>query len=65
MPPFSGGAPHAVLMRTLREKPVPIATLRDSIPADVGMAIDRMLEKNRDARYPDAARVIEALGNGE
>jgi len=64
-PPFSGGAPHAVLMRTLREKPVPIATLRDSIPADVGMAIDRMLEKNRDARYPDAARVIEALGNGE
>ena len=64
-PPFSGGAPHAVLMRTLKEKPVPIATLRDSIPADVGMAIDRMLEKNRDARYPDAARVIEALGNRE
>ena len=64
-PPFWGGAPYAVLMRTLKEKPVPIATLRDSIPADLGLAIDRMLEKNRDARYPDAARVIEALGNRE
>jgi serine/threonine-protein kinase len=64
-PPFSGGAPHAVLMRTLKEKPVPIATLRDAIPADVGMAIDRMLEKNRDNRYSSASDVIEALTTRE
>ncbi len=63
-PPFSGPA-HSVLMRTLKEKPVPIATLRDSIPEDVGRAIDRLLEKAPAARYPDAAHVVEALGNRE
>ena len=64
-PPFSGGPPHALLIRTLKEKPVPIATLRDSIPADVEKAIDRMLEKHRDNRYSTASDVIEALGNRE
>jgi serine/threonine-protein kinase len=35
-PPFSGGAAHVVLMRTLKEKPVPIGAMRESVPADVG-----------------------------
>jgi serine/threonine-protein kinase len=61
-PPFSGGPAHSVLMRTLKEKPVPIRDLRDSIPADVGTAIDRMLEKMPADRYSDAAHVIDALG---
>jgi serine/threonine-protein kinase len=64
-PPFGSGQPHAVLMRTLQETPVPIATLRDSIPAHVGQAVDRLLEKSPANRYPDAAHVIQALGNRE
>ena len=62
-PPLGGGASHAVLMRTLKEKPAPIATLRDSIPANVGQAVDRLLEKVPANRYPDAAHVVEALGH--
>jgi len=64
-PPFEGGPPDAVLMRTLKEKPAPINTLRDSIPADVAKAVDRLLEKLPADRYPDAAHLVEALGNRE
>jgi eukaryotic-like serine/threonine-protein kinase len=64
-PPLGSGPPQAVLMRTLGEKPAPIATLRDSIPADVAQAVDRLLEKVPGNRYPDAAHVLEALGNRE
>jgi serine/threonine-protein kinase len=60
-PPFGTGEPHAVLMRTLREKPVPISELRESIPAHVGTAVDRLLEKKPADRYSDAAQVIDAL----
>jgi serine/threonine-protein kinase len=60
-PPFTGGAAHKVLMRTLTETPVPIAQRRDSVPADVGVALDRLLAKQPAARFPDAAHVVEAL----
>ena len=60
-PPFSSGAAHVVLMRTLKQKPVPIGAMRESVPADAGEAIDRLLEKAPAARYPDAAHVVEAL----
>jgi len=61
-PPFAGGPAHSVLLRTLKEKPIPVRDLRESIPADVGQAIDRLLEKSPAARYPDAAHLVEALG---
>jgi serine/threonine-protein kinase len=60
-PPFTGGAAHKVLMRTLTETPVPISERRDAVPADVGMTLDRLLAKQPAARFPDAAHVVDAL----
>ena len=64
-PPLGSGPPHAVLMRAIKEKPAPIATVRDSIPADVAQVVDRLLEKVPANRYPDAAHVIQSLRNRE
>ena len=60
-PPFTGAAPHAVWMRTLTDTPVPITTVREGIPADVGATVDRLLAKAPADRYADAAHVIGAL----
>ena len=67
-PPFTGPQPHAVLMRTLTETPVPITTKRDGLPPEVGVLLDRLLAKDPAARYASAAEVAEALsgiGNRE
>ena len=67
-PPFTGKQPHAVLMRTLTETPVPIAKKRDGLPPEVGVVLDRLLAKDPAARYASAAEVVEALsgiGNRE
>lgn len=59
--PFTGGAAHAVLMRTLKETPVPIRAVRDGVPEDVGTAVDRLLAKAPAARFPDAEHLVDAL----
>jgi serine/threonine protein kinase len=67
-PPFTGAQPHTVLMRTLTETPVSIAAVRDGLPPEVGVALDRLLAKDSAARYASAAQVVEALsaiGNRE
>jgi len=67
-PPFTGPQPHAVLMRTLTETPVPITKKRDGLPPEVGVVLDRLLAKDPAARYASAAEVVEALsgiGNRE
>ena len=67
-PPFTGKQPHAVLMRTLTETPVPITEIRDGLPPEVGVVVDRLLAKEAAARYASAAEVVEALsgiGNRE
>jgi serine/threonine protein kinase len=60
-PPFTGAQPSAVWMRTLTDTPVPITAVRDALPADVGVTLDRLLAKAPSARYPDAAHLVQAL----
>lgn len=62
-PPFTGGAAHALLMRTLKETPLPIRAVRGDVPEAVGTTVDRLLAKAPAARFADAAHVMEALGN--
>jgi serine/threonine-protein kinase len=67
-PPFTGKQPHAVLMRTLTETPVPVTKHRDGLPPEVGVALDRLLAKDPAGRYASAAEVVEGLsgiGNRE
>jgi len=35
--------------------------VRDALPADVGVTLDRLLAKAPSARYPDAAHLVQAL----
>jgi len=60
-PPFTGAEPRAVWMRTVTDRPVPIGVVRDALPSDVGVTLDRMLAKAPSARFPDAAHVVETL----
>jgi serine/threonine protein kinase len=60
-PPFTGDKAFVVLRKTVSETPVPITTIRDALPADVDVTLDRLLAKAPADRYPDAARLVDAL----
>ena len=60
-PPFTGTKPGAVWMQTVTDTPVPIMKVRESLPSDVGVTLDRLLAKTPSARFPDAAHLVDAL----
>jgi len=60
-PPFTGAAPPVVWMRALTDTPVPIDAMRDALPPDVGVTLDRLLAKTPSDRFPDAAHLVDAL----
>jgi len=64
-PPFTGDTPLAVLRKTVYDMPAPIATIRDSLPPIVDVALERLLAKAPSARYPDAAHLVDALSTLE
>jgi len=64
-PPFTGDTPLAVLRKTVYEMPAPIATIRDSLPPIVDVALQRLLAKAPSGRYPDAAHLVDALSTLE
>ena len=60
-PPFTGDGTFAVLRQTIAATPVPITTIRDALPPEVDVTLDRLLAKAPAARYPDAASLVDAL----
>jgi cation transport regulator ChaB len=60
-PPFVGGNSASLLVKQLTERPVPLRERRPDVPADLSAVVMRLLEKNPDDRFPDAAAVIRAL----
>ena len=60
-PPFTGDTSLAVLRKTVNETPVPLTTIRDALPPDVDVTLDRLMAKAPAARYPAAANLVEAL----
>lgn len=54
-----------VLVRQLTERLPPIASARPDLPAALCRAIDRCLEKEADARFPDAGALAQALDDAE
>ena len=60
-PPFTAEMPIAVMRMHLEEPPVPIGTVRRDLPAGLPELVDGLLEKERDARPPDAGYVLRAL----
>jgi serine/threonine-protein kinase len=60
-PPFTGANAVAILRKLVNEKPVPVTTIRDALPPEVDVTIDRLLAKAPAGRYPDAAHLVDAL----
>ena len=60
-PPFTGDSAIVVLRKTVTAMAVPVTTIRDTLPPDVDVTLDRLLAKAPAARYPDAANLVEAL----
>ena len=56
-PPFVAEIPIAVMRMHLEERPVPMRNVRSDLPNGLPELVDRLLEKDRDARPPDAGYV--------
>ena len=58
---FGGDSAARILARQLSETLPPVASTRADLPTAIADAIDRCIAKEPDARYTDAAALIEAL----
>jgi serine/threonine-protein kinase len=59
--PFSGKVTRGLLRRLLHEMPRPIGELAPGVPADVVDIVERCMQKEPAARYPDMRELREAL----
>ena len=60
-PPFAAEMPIAVMRMHLEERPVPIGNVRSDLPRGLPELVGRLLEKEPDARPPDAGYVLRSL----
>lgn len=62
-PPFDSDNPHGFVFKRLSEDPLPLKgrNPRVEVPAELDRVVRRALERDREARYPDARSFIAAL----
>jgi hypothetical protein len=60
-PPFVAEVPIALMRMHLQERPVPLRGIRSDLPNGLPELVDRLLEKDRGARPPDAGYVMRVL----
>jgi hypothetical protein len=60
-PPFVAQVPMILMRMHMQERPVPLRTIRSDLPNGLPELVDRLLEKDRDARPPDAGYVARIL----
>ena len=61
--PFSGAYEQAIMYSILNETPKSISYLRDDVPAEVILMLNKMLEKEQDQRYQSVNEFLEDLRN--
>jgi serine/threonine-protein kinase len=57
-PPFIGESAVAVAVQHLQDDPEPLAGVRTDLPQPLCEVVHRMMAKDPDARYPDAASIM-------
>jgi serine/threonine-protein kinase len=62
-PPFVAQVPMAIMRMHLQEPPVPMRDIRSDLPGGLPELVDRLLEKDRDARPSDAGYVVRILAS--
>jgi len=60
-PPFVATVPIALMRMHLQERPVPMRNVRADLPNGLPELVDRLLEKDREARPPDAGYLVRIL----
>ena len=60
--PFTADSPLGIMYAHFHEPPPPITDALPSCPPDVAAALERMLEKEPAARFPDVESAVAALG---
>jgi hypothetical protein len=60
-PPFVADISMIVMRMHLEERPVPMRNVRSDLPNGLPELVDRLLEKDRAARPPDAGSVMRSL----
>jgi eukaryotic-like serine/threonine-protein kinase len=60
-PPFTGSSVQAIVAKVLTERPTPISTVRDTVPAGMEQAVMRALAKLPADRFASAAEYAGAL----
>jgi hypothetical protein len=64
-PAFEGKTFYDVLAKVEKESPAPLANVRPETPVWLAGAIERALERDPAARYPDAGALLEAIRRRE
>lgn len=59
--PFEGRDAGEILVKHLTQEPAPLRQARPDVPGDLAGAVMRCLAKDREARWPDARRLREAI----
>jgi eukaryotic-like serine/threonine-protein kinase len=58
---FEGDSPVSILSAILRDPPPPVHTVRRDVPRELAAILSRCLQKDREARFPSAAELSQAL----
>jgi serine/threonine protein kinase len=58
---FEGSSPLAIVMKQIREQPVPVRELDPSIPPAVEALLDRLLRKDPGERFASAEALVKAI----
>jgi eukaryotic-like serine/threonine-protein kinase len=59
--PFAGGEPRQKQQRHAAEQPAPLDKVNTNVPRTLAAIVETMLAKDAKARWPNAAKVVEAL----
>ncbi|HJX27869.1 MAG TPA: protein kinase, partial [Thermoanaerobaculia bacterium] len=59
--PFTGATAVAVVYSAIHKTPEPLAHLRPEVPAELDRIVSRMLARNPEQRYANAAEVLDDL----
>ena len=59
--PFDGDTIPELCVAILHSEPPPLSRFRPELPIDLGLVIDRALQKSRDDRFPNVAEFATAL----
>jgi serine/threonine protein kinase len=60
-PPFAGKAVAEKLLYHLMKEPIPLRTLRPEIPEKLAVLVEKMMAKDREQRYQNAAAIVADL----